>query len=68
MNLHELACEITIREGGKQSLSVAQVKEVIRLLCDKFREDPQATLETLFYASKRRVKSQKQKVKRAKRV
>ena len=32
MNLNELAAKITKEEGGKINLSVAQVKEVIRLL------------------------------------
>lgn len=32
MNLNNLAKEITLQEGGKINLSVAQVKEVIRLL------------------------------------
>lgn len=32
MNLNELAKEISILEGGKQNLSIAQIKEVIRCL------------------------------------
>lgn len=31
MNLNEFAKTITLKEGGKKSLSVAQVKEVIKL-------------------------------------
>lgn len=32
MNLNDLARTITLREGGNISLSIAQVKEVMRLL------------------------------------
>lgn len=32
MNLNELAKEISLLEGGKQNLSIAQIKEVIRCL------------------------------------
>jgi len=31
INLNDFARKITLEEGGKQSLSIAQVKEVIRL-------------------------------------
>ena len=31
MNLNKAAKNVTLREGGKESLSIAQVKEVIRL-------------------------------------
>lgn len=31
MNLNELARKITLKEGGKVNLSIAQVKEVMRL-------------------------------------
>lgn len=32
VNLNEIAREITLKEGGKQSLSIAQIKEVMRIL------------------------------------
>jgi predicted DNA-binding antitoxin AbrB/MazE fold protein len=32
VNLNDLARKITLREGGKVNLSIAQVKEVMRLL------------------------------------
>lgn len=32
MNLNELAREITLREGKKKSLSIADVKEVLRII------------------------------------
>jgi hypothetical protein len=32
MNLNELAREVTRQEGGKVNLSIAQVKEVMRIL------------------------------------
>jgi len=35
MNLNDVAREITLLEGRKKSLSIAQVKEVIRLVLRK---------------------------------
>ena len=32
MNLNDLAKEITLQEGGKVKLSIAQVKEVMKIL------------------------------------
>ncbi len=32
MNLNELAKKVTLKEGLKQSISIAQVKEVIRIV------------------------------------
>ena len=32
MNLNDLAKEITLQEGGKVNLSIAQVKEVMKIL------------------------------------
>jgi len=37
-DLNDLASEVTRREGGKQSLGIAQVKEVVRIHCDIFAE------------------------------
>lgn len=39
MNLNLLAKEICKREGKKQELSIAQVKEVLRVLMDIFAEE-----------------------------
>ena len=39
-NLNDLAKEVTAREGLKQPLSIAQVKEVLRCLCDLVAESP----------------------------
>lgn len=35
MNLNKLAREITLKEAGKQEVSIAQVKEVMRLVFEK---------------------------------
>jgi hypothetical protein len=32
MNLNELAREVTLKEGGKKQISIAQVKEVMKIL------------------------------------
>jgi hypothetical protein len=38
MNLNDLAVEVAKREGGKEALSIAQIKEVLRILGDILRE------------------------------
>ena len=38
MNLNELAKEITLAEGGKTEVSIAQVKEIMRLLFERLAE------------------------------
>ena len=38
MNLNQFAKEITLAEGKKQSLSIAQVKEVIKLVLAKLSQ------------------------------
>ena len=35
LNLNYLAKSITLKEGGKESISIAQTKEVMRLLLTK---------------------------------
>lgn len=41
MNLNQFAKEVCKAEGGKQNLSIAQVKEVIRIALQKLsKEDP----------------------------
>ena len=42
INLNELAKEITLEEGGKTSLPISQVKEVMKLVFEKL-----ATIEPL---------------------
>lgn len=39
VNLNDVAREVTLREGGKESISIAQVKEVIRHFIDVITED-----------------------------
>lgn len=41
MNLNTFAKEVCAKEGGKQNLSIAQVKEVTKIVLQKLsREDP----------------------------
>lgn len=40
MNLNEVARSITLKEGGKQSLSISQVKEVLCLALEIFGDYP----------------------------
>lgn len=48
INLNKLAKEITLKEGGKESLSIAQVKEVLSITLDKLSEEkPSDVLELL---------------------
>lgn len=59
MNLNKLAKEITLREGGKKSLTIAQVKEVLRHLGDIFYEDSLGGLDIasrLYRAAEKRNK------------
>ena len=39
MDMNEFAKRITLKEGKKKSLSIAQVKEVIRLVEELAKED-----------------------------
>ena len=41
-NLNDLAREIAAREGMKVPMSIAQIKEVIRCLCDLVADSPKA--------------------------
>lgn len=59
MSLNELAKEITLREGKKVSVSIAQVKEVLRILAEVLIET-----ETLFWpqpkvSAKKKMKKKK---------
>lgn len=57
MNLNELAREVTLREGLKKSISIAQVKEVIRCLGDVLCElSPETALAVVALICRRRVK------------
>lgn len=48
MNLNDLAKRVTLREGLKVSLSIAQVKEVIRhTLIELSKEDNQVILKVI---------------------
>lgn len=55
MNLNELAKEVSKREGGKQNLSIAQIKEVIRHIKDIIREE--LGLDMQLFSAKSRAKS-----------
>ena len=39
MNINKLAIRVTEREGGKEKLSIAQVKEVISCLNEQLKVD-----------------------------
>lgn len=43
-NLNELAREVTLMEGGKVRISIAQVKEVLKIVGDLMRQDPDVVL------------------------
>jgi len=48
MNLNDLARRVTLKEGKKKSISIAQVKEVIRLtLIELANQDYEQTIKTL---------------------
>lgn len=48
MTFKELAKELAKREGKKESLSIAQISEVLARLVDIVEESPAAVLEVLF--------------------
>lgn len=41
MNMNKLAKQITLIEGGKKNLDIAQVKEVLKIICRLMRHDPE---------------------------
>lgn len=45
MNLNKLAKDITLLEGKKINLTIAQVKEVLRLLLKEFAKEDIAQVE-----------------------
>jgi len=38
--MQEMILEVTKREGGKINLSIAQVSEVVAIVCDMVHENP----------------------------
>lgn len=50
---NDLARDITEAEGGKQSLSIAQVKEVLRLTLEALAKHRPASVLKLVYAHKK---------------
>lgn len=40
MNLNDLARTVTLREGKKRSVSIAQVKEIMRILFEELSKKP----------------------------
>lgn len=61
MNLNEFAREVTLREGGKVRLSIAQVKEVLRITLRMLAFMPEREVERIFsyYRRGRRVLGKK---------
>ena len=53
-NMNELARAISVYEGGKQELSIAQIKEVLALLSDYLAEDPLMIMGMLIKNAKTR--------------
>lgn len=48
MNLNDLARRIAKREGGKVNLSIAQIKEVLRITFEELSEEkPSKVLEAI---------------------
>jgi len=48
MDLNKIARELTLKEGLKKSLSIAQVKEVMRLTIKKLSSLPVSVLVNIF--------------------
>ena len=42
MNLNKFAKEVTLEEGKKRSVSIAQVKEILRITFEKLNEYPES--------------------------
>jgi hypothetical protein len=59
MNLNTFAKKITLREGGKKSMSIAQVKEVVSIVFDELRKHPFDAITELFFSSKKAAKKKK---------
>ena len=55
VNLNDLARVITLREAGKQEISIAQVKEVLKITMEELaKEDVRDVLKTIARYDKRR--------------
>jgi hypothetical protein len=54
MNLNDLAKRITLKEGKKKHLSIAQVKEVLSLVFEELRQHPFQAIVELFTPRKKR--------------
>jgi hypothetical protein len=52
MNLNDFAKRITEREGLKKSLSIAQVKEVLKIVLQEFKKIPLKELVTMIKRQK----------------
>lgn len=56
INLNELAKEVTLAEGLKESVSIGQVKEVMKLVLIELAEmEPWDATETIHYYRKKYV-------------
>ncbi len=60
MDLNKVAAEITRREGGRVSLPVGQVKEVLRIICRMAFEQPKL-LMAMFLNGERQCKRGKRR-------
>lgn len=49
MNLNDFALEVAKREGGKVSVNIAQIKEIVRLTFDILKENK---LKAMFWIFK----------------
>ena len=51
INQNELAEEIAKREGLKESVNIAEIKEILRItleiLCEKFKENPDEVINLI---------------------
>lgn len=62
MNMNSLAKEIAEKETGKVEVSIAQIKEVLRLLALKFYEDRETHYKFSEYSMKIGKKAEKDNV------
>ena len=52
MDLNDLARRVTLREGKKVSLSIAQVKEVIKIVLDELSKNPFKAFWEIFWGKR----------------
>jgi hypothetical protein len=62
VNLNELAKSVSAREGGKQELNIAQIKEVIKCISIELFKDPDM-FHLLYKNGKKWVRGYKEKIK-----